>query len=983
MVTKILFLKLLFLISIYGQYQSVWDQVPEDIREKNSFKRYEWFYRPRTDENGKFPKEHVEQQIAIEEQKVIENNLRLEKVDDTSDLWTNIGPIGIDMTSSFIPYWGKVSGRVRGLDVHPTDPNIVYAGAAAGGIWKTTNGGTTWTDKSSSLTRLTFGAIAIDPNNTNTIYAGTGETIWFYNTTTYEGNGLYKSTDGGDNWTQITNGFGIQTQFSDIEVNPGNSNVLLASLGSGNWNLSVPTNQGIWRSSDAGATWTRTLNVQNAFDVAFHPSNSLLAYAASGNKVSAGGFYRSTDGGATWIQSNTGLPAATSIGRMQFELSPSSPLIIYALIYSNVALPGGRATAAFRSTDGGVNWSQISSGVLISGTYDGGTTISDQGSYDLCLSVHPTNPDIVCFGNVELSRTTNGSSISFVRNPSGYIIPGYSIGAWACWSHVDIHKIHFAQSNGNIVYMGCDGGVYKSTDAGLTWFNVNNNINTIQFYRVASHPTNSSILFGGAQDNGNFSTADKGATDWVFELSGDGMECFVDYSNPNYVFMSTQYGSLYRSTDGGSSWSNMVGSGSNTAWTAPYWQHPTNSNYIYAGWAYRIIRSTDKGNSWFYFSASNLTSNRITSVAQSKVTVANMMSISSYFTTTPDIDRSTDEGATWTDITTNYTTFLSTAGLSGTNIQRVVADPVSGTTFYITRASYGGGQVLKTTNFGTNWTNITGNLPLVPVNDLFIDPANINHLYAGNDLGVYWTTNGGTSWVKLSNGMPFVPVLDFDFYSNAGTRYLRAATHGRGVYELNIDSPLPVELSLFTAKVLRNKGIKLDWRTETEVSNFGFEIERSQKSNFNSQTEWKKIGFIDGHGNSNSPKEYSYLDEWINYGSFYYRLKQIDTDGQFEYSKIIEVDAGSIPNGFVLEQNYPNPFNPITTIKFAVAETQKAELKVFDLLGNEVATLFNGIADGGKIYEAVFDAENYSSGIYFYRLETENKVENRKMLLLK
>ena len=142
MVTKILFLKLLFLISIYGQYQSVWDQIPEEIRQKNSFKRYEWFYRPRTDENGRFPKEHVEQQIAIEEQKVAENNLMLEKVNGTSDLWTNIGPNAIDMTSSFIPYWGKVSGRVRGLDVHPTDPNTVYAGAAAGGIWKTTDGGT-------------------------------------------------------------------------------------------------------------------------------------------------------------------------------------------------------------------------------------------------------------------------------------------------------------------------------------------------------------------------------------------------------------------------------------------------------------------------------------------------------------------------------------------------------------------------------------------------------------------------------------------------------------------------------------------------------------------------------------------------------------------------------------------------------------------------------------------------------------------------
>jgi hypothetical protein len=150
-----------------------------------------------------------------------------------------------------------------------------------------------------------------------------------------------------------------------------------------------------------------------------------------------------------------------------------------------------------------------------------------------------------------------------------------------------------------------------------------------------------------------------------------------------------------------------------------------------------------------------------------------------------------------------------------------------------------------------------------------------------------------------------------------------------------------------------------------------------------SQTEWTKVGFVEGNGNSNSPKDYSFTDNNVQYGSYAYRLKQIDTDGQYEYSKVIEVDAGNIPDGFVLEQNYPNPFNPNTTIKFALAETKKAELKVFDILGNEVSTLFNGIADGGKVYETEFDGANLSSGIYFYCLETEQQVENRKMLLLK
>ncbi len=194
---------------------------------------------------------------------------------------------------------------------------------------------------------------------------------------------------------------------------------------------------------------------------------------------------------------------------------------------------------------------------------------------------------------------------------------------------------------------------------------------------------------------------------------------------------------------------------------------------------------------------------------------------------------------------------------------------------------------------------------------------------------------------------------------------------------------LPVELSSFTAKVLKSGGIKLDWRTETEVNNYGFEIERSQISEVKSQSEWAKLGFVEGNGNSNSPKNYTYTDNNAQYGSYAYRLKQIDTDGQFEYSNIIEVDAGNIPDGFVLEQNYPNPFNPNTTIKFALAETQTAKLVIYDVLGNEVAAPFNGTAEGGKIYEAEFDGANLSSGIYFYRLETEQKVENRKMLLLK
>lgn len=945
----LLFISIIILnVTVPSQHKSVWDKVPETIRERKSFQRYEWFYRTRTDEYGNFPREHVNQQILNEENKIAAKQPRLEKQNAVSDLWTNIGPVGIDMSGSFIPYWGNVSGRVRGLDIHPTDPNTIYIGAAAGGIWKSTNGGTTWSDKSGELTRLTFGAISIDPNNTNTIYAGTGETRWLFNNVTYEGDGLYKTTNGGNNWTKITNGFGTQTQFSDVEVNPGNSNIILAALGSGNWNNSFPSNEGVWRSTDAGLTWTRTLNVQDAFDVAFHPSNSLLAYASCGDQAATAGFYRSTDGGATWIQSNTGLTSTSNIGRMQFDLSLSSPSTIYSIVYNNSAVFSGYRTAAFKSTDGGVNWAQISSGVNIAGSYDG-VNVNDQGSYDLCLSVHPSNSSIVCFGNVEVSRTTNGSSISFVRNPGGH---GGGSSAWDCYAHVDVHKIMFAPSNGNIAYLGCDGGVYKSTNAGATWSSVNNSINSIQFYRVASHPTNFSILYGGAQDNGNFSTSDKGATEWDFETSGDGMECFVDYNNPNYVFMSTQNGSLMRSTNAGSSWSSVLSVSNNTAWVAPYWQHPTDPQKVFAALSQRIYRSTNRGANWNTFSAT-FTSNRITSVAQSQVNVSRMIAAASYYTTSPNVYKSTDEGATWTDITSNI-------GFTGANIQRVIADPTNANCFYLTRASYSTGLVLKTTDFGTTWTNVSGNLPSIPVNDLFIDPANTNHLYAGNDFGVYWSNNGGVNWSKLSNGMPFVPVHDFSFFDNGGVRFLRAATHGRGVYELNIDTPLPVELTSFTAQI-KNGEIILDWITVTEIDNVGFEIERSLDKG-----EFKKIGFVQGHGNSNSPKEYQFIDKNIS-GYISYRLKQINNDGTFSYSKIVNVDLVSI-NDYALYQNYPNPFNPITSIKFKTPVESHVKLRISNSLGEEVTTLLDQVQNPG-IHEVIWESNLTASGIYYANLQ--------------
>ncbi|MDP2362727.1 MAG: hypothetical protein Q8M94_03040, partial [Ignavibacteria bacterium] len=477
----VLFVLILFAGQSFGQYASIWDQVPAKIKDRKSFKRLEWFYRQRA-----FPLDTIPltKYFSEKEKQISINKLSLSKTTATVS-WTAIGPKSITSGWPFI--WGNVSGRIRGIAVHPVDPNIVYIGAAAGGIWKTTNGGTTWQDLSSQFELLTFGSIAIDPQNPETVYAGTGELLAGWDMNTYSGDGIYKSSNGGSTWTKINQGIGSSTHVAAIAVSPANSNIILAALASGNWFKGDMANEGIWRSTDAGTTWTRVKSLQDPNDIVFHPTDANRVYFSCGGGFTTAGVYSSTNAGLNWIQSNTGLPATSSIIRIQIALANSAPSTLYSYIYTNNT---DLISKAFKSTDNGTNWTQISATKNLGGSYDG-STWDDQGWYDLTLAVKPTDPNYVLFGNMELHKTTDGATINVSRNVSG---PFSGTTAWDSPMHVDYHKIVFAPSNPNYVYVGCDGGIYKSTNGGSSWSSVNNLLSTLQFYRLASHPTNENIL---------------------------------------------------------------------------------------------------------------------------------------------------------------------------------------------------------------------------------------------------------------------------------------------------------------------------------------------------------------------------------------------------------------------------------------------------------------------------------------------------------
>jgi len=779
-------LSFLFLLlgSIMAQQKSIWDRIPEDIKQTKPYQRFEWFYKQRA-----FPYDTIPQYKYIE---IVEREKERIKTSRSkiSDLpvWTSIGPNEINSLPA-LSHWGILSGRVRALAVHPTDPLTVYIGAACGGIWKTTDGGESWMNIGEELESLSFGAIAIDPANPEIIYAGSGEVNFFTGSIDFTGRGLFKSIDGGQSWDQITHGFGINTHFGDIVISPHNPNIIIGALASGAHYIGgyLP-NEGIWKSSDSGIHWDRTKEVWDAYDIVFHPTDTNLVYAAVGGMNNSSGFYISYDKGDTWTQSDTGLQAANTIARMQIDISHSNPDIIYAVTYQTGSGVFNGTTRAFKSINGGTNWEQISAGVNLGGYYSNGW--ADQGFYDLCIAVNPIDSNNVFIGNIELHETTNGADFVPRRIPGG-TNANHSV------AHADYHKLVFSQSHPSYFYIACDGGVYKSIDGGVTVSSINEGLRTLQFYRVSSDHFNSGIMIGGTQDNFTSMTLNYGK-DWNAVLGGDGMECVFDYTNSNIVYASQQMGYLYKSTNGGQSFPTLIFT-ANGAWITPYFLHPTDPNHIYIA-NKNIWHSTDGGSTPFQILGVPLNEPvSISTMAQSKVNPENMIfATGGGDTPIPDsifiVKTSTDGGYNWDEVTTN---------LPGESrwISRVETDPLDANTMYVLRTGFSdSNKVYKTTDVGQTWTNISGNLPDIPYSDIFIFPYDTNNIFVASDIGVYVTYNGGIHWEYASEDIPFVPCMDFDAVQFSDTCYLRVGTHGQSIWETKIPiHPVGVEEELFEA----------------------------------------------------------------------------------------------------------------------------------------------------------------------------------------
>lgn len=684
-------------------------------------------------------------------------------------------------------------GRVTSVVGIPGNPLVYYVGAAGGGVWKTVNGGDSWTELLKHADSASVGAVALAPSNPNDVWVGTGEADPRNDITT--GHGVYFSPDGGKTWE--FKGLEKAGQISAIVVNPDNPDVVYVAVLGNVWHPGKT--RGVYMTTNGGKSWSRVLyvnDVTGASALVMDPHNPNVLFAGMWtvqrrpwtllNGSKAGGIWRSVDGGRKWTKLHDGLPRSLPTNRVGLAIAPSNPKVVYALMANKHGL-------LYRSEDMGTDWT------MVSDDYN----IDVRPFYFSVLAVSPSDPDKVYFGGFRLRESINGGKTSKIADQG---------------VHPDHHAIWIDPKDPERIIQGNDGGVYVTLDGGKVWRHLDN-LPIEQFYSVSIDPTVPFGVCGGIQDNGSAcgpsnSLSYQGITgsDWWSPIGGDGQYVVPAPSDPNIIYAASQKAHMARvnATTRIAEFTRPYFPGSNTMleskqkyrfnWTSPIAVSPLKPNTVYLG-SDVVFRSTNGGKSWESISPDltrDIKSHQVPaggpvnhdiSGAENTGTI---LSISVAPTDPRVIWVGTDDGLVWVtqDGGKYWRKFVppvpSSAKLG--RIYQIGVSPFSAGTAYFTVDAHMMGNphpyVFKVTGYGRHSRRLNRDLPAdQPAFVVREDPNRRGLLALGTDVGVYLSFDDGRNWTRLRANLPTMPVWDLQFARKPHDLVL--ATHGHGLWVLD------------------------------------------------------------------------------------------------------------------------------------------------------------------------------------------------------
>ncbi|MDX9790433.1 MAG: T9SS type A sorting domain-containing protein [Candidatus Kapabacteria bacterium] len=703
------------------------------------FKRWEYFWEQRTFPDGRIPYANDVLNSYVDFLNK-NNNLKLQSTDED---WVEVGPVFVPENK--LNYNSGGLGRLNVVKIHPTDKNIIWAGSAGGGAWFSTNKGESWTlAPYTDILSIGVSDIAISQSNPNVMYIATGDKNGFFMTNEYS-IGILKSTDGGKSWDFTTQRYTPDSYYiaNKIIIHPTNPNHVYAA-----------TNRGIMMSTDGALTW-KDINTTAIFrDIIFKPDDPNTIYASTSGMsqgTSSGRIFRSTDAGTTWNI----VKVLSGSSRIDLAVTALNPNIVYAL----AARSNGGFYSFERSTNSGASFTTMSTTPNILSIDVNGQGSGGQGFYDLAITVSPLNQDMVFAGGIHTWVSMNGgASWSILNHWTGnYNLP---------YVHADQHYFEFNHS-ANELYTANDGGLYYTKNNGKSWLDISDGLAISQFYKIDVSESSPGVIVGGTQDNGSSILLDG---KWMQVNGGDGMDCAIDRFDANYVYTSTQYGNIFRSSSGGISYSRIAGpdlfQGEYANWVTPILLNPQNPSSIFVGYR-NVYKSTNRGSSWVKltnFTASAAINHLAISPSDTNILY---MAVRNY------VYKSTNGGKEWS-ILFNKANWVTDIAVDPTNPHRI----------FVTLSGYKQEERVFEIN-GKNEKNISYNLPNIPANTIVVQNNTSGRLFIGTDIGVFIKKDVfSDNWELFSNKLPPAVVSDLEINHANGKLY--AGTYGRGIWEIKL-----------------------------------------------------------------------------------------------------------------------------------------------------------------------------------------------------